>query len=93
MARGQTQTKTDDLTACRAAAEAGRPDALYRLGLFYSSGNGVPLDYVTAHKWLNIAAVRGSDDAKRLRRELAADMTREEIAEAQRQAREWISRH
>lgn len=93
MARAQTRGETDDLSACLAGAEAGRPDALYRLGLCYSSGHGVPLDYIEAHKWLNIAAVRGSDDAKRLRRELAADMTREQIAEAQRQAREWIGRH
>ncbi|MDP7547310.1 MAG: hypothetical protein QGF20_08445, partial [Alphaproteobacteria bacterium] len=53
----------------------------------------VPLDYVTAHKWLNLAAVRGSGEAKLLRTELAGVMSREEISEAQRQAREWVSTH
>ena len=73
-------------------AEAGVVDAQFQAGLMYSTGQGgVPLDYVTAHKWLNLAAVRGSDDARRLRAELACDMSREEIARAQRLAREWMS--
>jgi hypothetical protein len=54
---------------------------------------GAPLDYVEAHKWLNLAALRGNDEAKRLRSELADVMSREEISEAQRQAREWVSTH
>ena len=75
-------------------AEAGEDIAQMQLGLLYSTGNkGVPLDYVTAHKWLNLAAVRGSDEAKLLRRELSDVMSREEISEAQRQAREWVSTH
>ncbi|HZD27059.1 MAG TPA: hypothetical protein VE631_12400 [Alphaproteobacteria bacterium] len=75
-------------------AETGQPEALYHLGLMYSTGrDGVPLDYVTAHKWLNLAAVRGYDPAKALRAELAGDMSREEIAQAQRLAREWLRTH
>jgi hypothetical protein len=64
------------------------------LGLLFSTGQkGAPLDYVTAHKWLNLAALRGNGEAKRLRTELADVMSREEISEAQRQAREWVSTH
>jgi TPR repeat protein len=75
-------------------AEAGESVAQLKLGLLYSTGQkGVPLDYVTAHKWLNLAAVRGSGEAKLLRTELAGVMSREEISEAQRQAREWVSTH
>jgi hypothetical protein len=75
-------------------AEAGESVAQFQLGLLYSTGQkGMPLDYVTAHKWLNLAAVRGNDEAKLLRRELAGVMSREEISEAQRQAREWVSAH
>ncbi|MDA1099919.1 MAG: sel1 repeat family protein [Proteobacteria bacterium] len=75
-------------------AEAGESVAQFQLGLLYSTGQkGIPLDYVTAHKWLNLAAVRGNDDAKRLRSELADVMSREEISEAQRLAREWVSAH
>ena len=76
------------------SAEAGQVDAQYKVGLLFSTGQGgVPVDYVMAHKWLNLAAVRGSDDARRLRAELASDMSKEEIAQAQRLAREWMSTH
>lgn len=75
-------------------AEAGEDVAQMQLGLLYSTGQkGAPLDYVTAHKWLNLAALRGNDEAKYLRKELAGVMSREEIAEAQRMAREWVSTH
>ena len=80
------------MAAAVAAAEAGESVAQLQLGLLFSTGQkGAPLDYVTAHKWLNLAALRGSDEAKRLRTELADVMSREEISEAQRQAREWVS--
>ena len=77
---------------CQRAAELGQPTAQYKLGLFYSTGKGVPLDYVEAHKWLNLAA-RSVAEAKALRAELAHDMSPREIAEAQRQAREWLQTH
>jgi TPR repeat protein len=56
-------------------------------------GRDVPLDLVTAHKWFNLAALRGNAEAKRYRMEIAGEMSRCEIAEAQRQAREWLRRH
>jgi TPR repeat protein len=51
------------------------------------------LDLVSAHKWFNLAAVRGDADARRYRMEIAHEMSRAEIAEAQRQARGWLARH
>lgn len=77
----------------QAAAEAGRADALYELGLLYSVGQGVGPDYIAAHKWFNLAAMRGIRRAQVDRAELARDMSSHEIAEAQRQAREWLLRH
>lgn len=74
-------------------AEAGRPEALYDLGLRYSTGQGVDQNLIEAHKWFNLAALRGMRRAQVDRRELARDMTEAEIAEAQRQAREWLARH
>lgn len=68
-------------------------DVLLQLGMMYAAGRDVPVDLVAAHKWFNLAAVRGSTEAVRHRRELAADMSPAEIAEAQRQAREWLTRH
>ncbi len=75
------------------AAEGGAPDAQFHLGLLYSTGQGVERDYVTAHKWFNLAALHGSDEARLFRGELALDMTSQEIADAQRLAREWKSHH
>jgi TPR repeat protein len=66
---------------------------LCQVGMMYASGRSAPADMVSAHKWFNIAALRGDADAARLRREVAEEMSRVEIAAAQRAAREWIMRH
>lgn len=67
-------------------------DELFRLGLLYSTGQGgAPLDYVSAHMLFNLAAMRGSVEAKVYRKELADEMPSEDVAEAQRQAREWLA--
>lgn len=67
-------------------------DELFRLGLLYSTGQGgAPLDYVSAHMLFNLAAMRGSVEAKVYRKELAHEMASDEVAEAQRQAREWLA--
>lgn len=65
----------------------------YELGVMYSAGREVAVDRVTAHKWLNIAAMRGCREAVALRSELAMEMTSAEIAAAQREARLWLSRN
>ncbi len=75
------------------ATAGGTPDALFELGLMYCAGRDVELDLVEAHKWFNLAAMRGNPEAKRYRMEIAHEMSRAQIAEAQRQAREWIARH
>lgn len=75
------------------AAQGGAPDALFELGLMYCSGREVPLNLVHAHMWFNLAAQRGNIDAKRYRMELSAEMSKAEIAEAQRQARAWSAKH
>ncbi len=65
-------------------------DVLFRLGMMYSTGSSVPTDYVSAHKWFNLAAMRGNKEAIRLRREMAELMSESEIAAAQRAARDWL---
>ena len=80
----------DTLATFESAAMQGRPDALYNLGLAYSTGQGVGVDYVAAHKWFNLAASRGIDEAKSWRASIAKEMDTQQIAEAQRQAREWL---
>ncbi|MBN8529235.1 MAG: sel1 repeat family protein [Caulobacterales bacterium] len=66
-------------------------DALFRLGMMYSSGSGgCPMDRVSAHMIFNLAAMKGSVEARVYRREMSQEMEREEIAEAQRAARQYI---
>ena len=73
----------------RPLADQGNASAQYNLGLMYNNGQGVPQDYVMAHMWLNLAAARGYTTAKTSRDRAANLMTSEQIAEAQRLAREW----
>jgi TPR repeat protein len=75
------------------AAHGGTPDALFQLGLIYCVGRDVDVDLVEAHKWFNLAALRGNEEAKRYRLEISRDMSKMEIARAQRLAREWAAAH
>jgi TPR repeat protein len=68
-------------------------EALYELGLMHASGRSGAPDLVSAHKWFNIAAMRGHSDAARMRREIAAEMADCEIGQAQRAARDWLKSH
>ncbi len=75
-----------------ADAAAGDVQALYELGVAYSTGSGgVGVDLVEAHKWFNLAALNGSALAQQCRADVAEDMSAREIAEAQRQARAWLA--
>lgn len=72
----------------------GDPAALlFEFGMKYATGDRVAPDLVAAHKWFNLAAMRGSKEAARLRREIAAEMSPAEIAAAQRAARDWLATH
>lgn len=74
-------------------ADAARGDeqALYDLGMVYSTGtSGIDVDLIEAHKWFNLAAVAGNLAAQHCRAEIAEDMTAREISVAQRAARDWL---
>jgi len=69
-------------------AKASSAEAAFDLGMAYSSGSdGLPLDLVQAHRWLNVAALCGYRPALAWRAEIAAEMEGREIVEAQRLAR------
>ncbi|KAB2914876.1 MAG: sel1 repeat family protein [Hyphomicrobiaceae bacterium] len=72
---------------------ASASDALFELGLMHCAGRDVEMSLVDAHKWFNLAAMRGNQEAKRYRMEIAREMSKAQIAEAQRRAREWLARH
>jgi TPR repeat protein len=70
-----------------------RADTFCNMGLMYATGRGCEIDLVAAHKWLNIAAIKGSERAAALRAELARTMSKAELAAALRAAREWMTMH
>lgn len=72
-----------------------KPNAedLFGLGILHSTGEQVMMDLVAAHKWFNLAARAGNDEAAGHRQDLALEMSTNEIAAAQRDAREWLTKH
>jgi uncharacterized protein len=80
-----------DLDAAMPVAETAIPDVLFERGLYWASGRSGVVNLVAAHKWFNLAALKGRSDAVLLRREVAELMNDVEIATAQREARAWIS--
>ncbi|HSF11382.1 MAG TPA: hypothetical protein VLA50_00275 [Erythrobacter sp.] len=80
------------LGAWLAAASQGQAEACFDLGVAFSTGsNGADCDLVEAHKWFNLAALRGHDEAAFCRADISDEMTAREIAEAQRRARQWLA--
>lgn len=77
---------------CLAAAAAGDSAAYFDLGVIFSTGShGMEADLVEAHKWFNLAASQGHEEAAWCRADIADEMTAREVAEAQRRAREWLA--
>lgn len=82
-----------DIEIVASNPEPNGPEDCFDLGMIHSAGAGVPVDLIQAHKWFNIAASRGHNDAERLRREIAELMSDSEIGCAQRAARDWLKAH
>ena len=93
MARLDFGTNVGSGDTIEQSAALGGTDALFQLGLMYSAGRDVALDLIEAHKWFNLAALRGNPEAKLLRQEIAMDMCRADISKAQRRARQWLSQN
>ena len=68
-------------------------DVFCEMGLMYATGRGCEIDLVAAHKWLNIAAIKGNDRAAELRADVAASMSKMQLASALRAARECMTIH
>jgi uncharacterized protein len=84
---GVPQDYAEALKWFRLSADQGNPDGQGALGSMYYTGRGVPQDYVLAHMWFNLSAARGGSAERR--DSILHQMTREQIAEAQKLAREW----
>jgi len=79
-----------DLDGAMPVETTAIPDVLFERGLFWSSGRSGLVNLVAAHKWFNLAALKGRKDAIQMRREVAELMSEAEIAAAQREARDWM---
>lgn len=80
-----------DMAAAMPVEAGADPDVLFELGMLYASGRTGAVDLIAAHKWFNLAAVKGRADALPMRREVASLMSGAEIAQAQREARAWMT--
>ena len=87
-----SQAGQDFLMRSRMAdAEGGDVEALFELGVSASTGRGGLVDLIEAHKWFNLAALNGCTRGQQCRAEISVEMSAREIAEAQKQARAWLS--
>ena len=90
--QGVTEDDAESVKWFRKAAEQNLADAQYNLGVCYDSGEGVVKDEVEAYKWWLLAAGQGNDDAKYNMTIVENKMSREQIAEGQRLARDFKPR-
>ena len=82
-----------DLDAATPVEATAIPDVLFERGLYWASGRSGVVNLVAAHKWFNLAALKGRTDAITMRRDIAEMMSDVEIATAQREARAWMTEH
>ena len=95
--RGVKQDYRQAAAWLRKAADRGHPLAQLQVGTMCAAGTGIDKDAVEGYKWLHLVILRSRgfmhDSAERTRDDIAREMTPDQIAEAQRQAKDWESRH
>lgn len=95
--KGVSKDVAEAMKWYRKAADQGLEQGQIVLGMMYSYGSGVPKDHVRAHMWFHILASRLPGAERRgyakARDDLAARMTPEQVAEAERLAREWVEQY
>lgn len=84
---------TLDLDGAVPVSETAIQDLLFERGLYWASGRSGVVNLVAAHKWFNLAALKGRSEAVALRREVAEQMSENEIAAALSEARAWMTAH
>jgi hypothetical protein len=84
----QAMEYANEISVATATAEA-----LLEIGMKYCTGREVSQNFVLAHKWFNLAAMKGSESAKQYRCEISREMSPHDVADAQRQARALLTLH
>lgn len=75
----------------KAGADGNVALAQYEISQAFGVGQGFEQDYLLAHMYANLAAAQGYEGAEKRRDTWAQLMTPEQIAEAQKMARDWTS--
>ena len=75
----------------RKAGDQGDQLGQYMLGFAYQYGKGVASNLVEAHKWFSLAVAQDYDLAKKTQSEIRQQMTKEQLAEAERLVKEFQS--
>jgi uncharacterized protein len=91
--RGVPEDDAEAVRWYRLAAEQWNLEAQWYLADMYEDGEGITEDHVLAYMWWNLVAARGVEAAQDRKDIIEQQMTREQIAEAQRLSREWIEAH
>jgi TPR repeat protein len=91
--QGVAQDYAEAVRWYKLASAQGNISAQLNLGFMYSNGQGVVQDYIRAHMWYNLAALKGDAGFVKNRDIVAARMTAQQIAEAQKLARECQARN
>ena len=87
--RRSEEDKAEGARWLQRAAEQGHVGGQLNTGVAHALGTGVLQDAVMAHMWFNLAAAKGNERARENRVKIVRRMSREQVAEAQRLARNW----
>jgi TPR repeat protein len=93
MGRGVPQDYVEAAKWFRKAAEQGNARAQHSLGKMYLSDRYIKQDFILAHMWFSLASSRRLKITMESLDRLTKHMTRAQIAEAQKLAREWRAKH
>lgn len=88
---GALQDFTEAAKWLKLAAEQGHASAQYELGLIYRTGYGLATDQVQSYMWLNLAAAAGIQQAVMARDEVMRSLSSKQLAQAQKNSREWLA--
>ncbi len=91
--QGVEQDDREAASWYRKAAEQGNAPAQFNLGVMCANGQGIPHDLVQAYKWFSLAEATVGEEATNNRKLLEADMTSQQIEEAQGLVRDWTEKH
>jgi TPR repeat protein len=91
--KGLPQSYEKALSWFESSAEQNYAKAQFNLGSMYANAQGTPKDLRKAYTWLLLAQRAGFQDDQGALRSLRYQMTKDQTAEAERDADVWASAH